>query len=501
MTTYILSTQTSIQLSEPALGSIGGVWTEDFILPIDPTLLFQRTGFACVDEGQYPPGVADPEKMAYLFDDTCGVESSVDLGDLGCNQCHCTLPLPTQSCKKALSTNVGSLPVSIEYKRVAYDASIATQYRTPAAAVNGADLAPSQEDLEGTRVVYRYFPNTSCERAVDEMCIGGYGWRRLLYFDAMDRNVGTADLDMETTDFVDSGTSHNPPSQEIAYGLYEYSSCHQHYHFRHFGRFTFSSSQSANASGPNNGKRGFCVASVARWANAEWSPTWSDFSTCQTQGITRGWSDVYQQGISCQWIDITDTTVMTSGTLVSRTNPDGLLCEGVLQKYPNGSQIYQRTNFTTLNGNPVSKQKCNLISNYNANNQVSATVSVPSVGGSYVTQACVEARQHFGPLRNCEFDKVTPLLRTCTPGQQTSLTCSFNSTDKYQVLRVCEGSRALNTGTACRHQDAVQNLLIQSGTTISFTCPSARDGVETGGLYSLYTAEVWGNSPASVSCN
>jgi len=503
MTTYILSTHESIKKSEQSLKTIGGSWIESFTLPIDPTLLLQRTGFACLDEAQYPPGVADPEKISFLFDDTCDMETSIVINDLGCAQCHCTLPLPTQSCKVALRTGIGSLNVDFLFTRVAYDSSIAAQYRAPSANVNGADLSPSDADLQGTRVLYRYFPSGSCERAIDEMCIGGFGWRRLLYFDAVDRNVGTVDLDMETTDFVNAGIAQTPPAQEIAHGLYEYSSCHHHYHFRHFGNFSFQTGSQV----PTSSKRGFCIASVDRWANAEWAPTWSDFSTCETQGITRGWSDTYQAGISCQWIDITNVGSGTNvGTLVSKTNPDGLLCEGTLQKYPNGSQIYEPTSFTTLSGQPVSKQSCNVIPNYAANNQVSASVIIPNTGASYVTEPCLESMQHFGPLRNCEFDGVTPLVRTCSPGQQTSLTCTFNSTDDYQVLRVCEASRALNTGTACRHQDGLRNLLIQSGpigTTFNFQCPSAKSGdsIEIGGVYSLYTAQLWGDNPSSVSCN
>ena len=32
---------------------MGSTWDEPFILPIDPELLFQRTGFACMDEDSF----------------------------------------------------------------------------------------------------------------------------------------------------------------------------------------------------------------------------------------------------------------------------------------------------------------------------------------------------------------------------------------------------------------------------------------------------------------
>jgi len=306
--------------------------------------------------------------------------------------------------------------VNLAYTRIAYDATLAAQLRTPAPTAHGADLAPSKADLQTTRVLYRYFPTGACELAIDESCIGGFGWRRLLYFDAVDQNVGSVDMDQETTDFVTAGVANVPPTQEIEHGLYEYSSCHQHYHFRHFGLFSLNTSQVSSTS-----KRGFCIAAVNRWANAEWSSTFNLFSTCQTQGITSGWSDVYQAGISCQWIDITGVQATNVGTLMADTNPDGLLCEGILDKYPNGSQIFELTTFKTLSGAPVSKQACDRIPNYDANNQISASVSLPGAGESYVTQPCLGGPQFFGPLRNCEFHQVTPSLRTCAAGQKNKL--------------------------------------------------------------------------------
>src|SRR5690606_7561869 len=34
--------------SEPKLGEIGGVWDEEFTLPVDPEHLLERTGYACM---------------------------------------------------------------------------------------------------------------------------------------------------------------------------------------------------------------------------------------------------------------------------------------------------------------------------------------------------------------------------------------------------------------------------------------------------------------------
>src|ERR1041385_5029809 len=41
---------------DPNLGTLGGTADELFTLPTDPDLLLQRTGYACMDEDEYPPG-------------------------------------------------------------------------------------------------------------------------------------------------------------------------------------------------------------------------------------------------------------------------------------------------------------------------------------------------------------------------------------------------------------------------------------------------------------
>jgi len=204
-----------------------------------------------------------------------------------------------------------------------------------------------------------------------------------------------------------------------------------------------------------------------------------------------------------------------TGTLSVDTNFDGVLCEGQLLFYPNGSQIYVLTNFTTLEGGPVSKQACQLIPNWARNNNASTSVTLPFAGQSYVTQPCIRTGQPIGPLRDCEFKSLPNLLRACVPGQRTNLTCSVDHSpagSTYQVLRVCESSRQLNTGTACAYRDALANVILPPNpppagsfnftNTFNFTCPSARDLIETGGLFSLYTAAVYGEDQVNaVTCS
>ena len=47
----------------------------------------------------------------------------------------------------------------------------------------------------------------------------------------------------------------------------------------------------------------------------------------------------------------------------------------------------------------------------------------------------------------------------------------------------------------------IVTLAIDGATTLTFTCPAARDTIEIGGLYSLYTAPVVnGDAAAAVVC-
>ena len=81
--------------------------------------------------------------------------------------------------------------------------------------------------------------------------------------------------------------------------------------------------------------------------------------------------------------------------------------------------------------------------------------------------------------------------------------CTVTASAAPQVVRVCEASRALGAGLACTYQDALANVSVDArGADVTFMCPAARDAVETGGTYGLYTAPVFEDDPAAaVICN
>ena len=64
----------SINASEPLLNAIGGVFSDVFKLPVDPEHVFQRSGYACVDEAAYSLDTVTSENVLGYYDQECGVE-------------------------------------------------------------------------------------------------------------------------------------------------------------------------------------------------------------------------------------------------------------------------------------------------------------------------------------------------------------------------------------------------------------------------------------------
>jgi len=124
---------------------------------------------------------------------------------------------------------------------------------------------------------------------LEEACVGGGGWRRVLTFDTTTPNIGTGDL------VVGAPSMGNPD--------FEYSTCHGHYHFSGYAVYDLlDTNGNLVASGH---KQAFCLRDDEQILNEPGVRT-QKFYTCSNQGISRGWSDVYFVGLPCQWVDITD---------------------------------------------------------------------------------------------------------------------------------------------------------------------------------------------------
>jgi hypothetical protein len=128
----------------------------------------------------------------------------------------------------------------------------------------------------------RSFSTDSC--AFKERCLTGSGLRRLLTFDGAMMNSGGAPL------FIG-----NPSEHEEA----DYDSCHVHFHLG--SAMTYELVRPNGAMVARGRKQGFCLMDTERASGG--SPGVFD---CDYQGISPGWTDVYDRSLDCQWIDVTD---------------------------------------------------------------------------------------------------------------------------------------------------------------------------------------------------
>jgi hypothetical protein len=216
--------------------------------------------------------------------------------------------------------------------------------------------------------------------------------------------------------------------------------------------------------------------------------------------VAPGWGDTYIAGVECNWIDITDVAIPSTGTtqnLRFELNPDAFLCEGTPVLDANGEPVYEPTSFVTETGDPVDRPVCDFARNYSVNNVGTRAIHVPKDGG-LTTSACT--RKQAGPLRDCGFTEQQENI-ACAPGKKVQLTCNVPANASNQVLRVCENSAKLG-GIACSYSESVTNVVVENGgKNVSFKCPAARGVGEPGGTYALYTAPVLPtNSPAKVTC-
>jgi len=84
-----------------------------------------------------------------------------------------------------------------------------------------------------------------------------------------------------------------------------YAFCHQHFHFDGFAQFSlydFCGIQKIRG----GEKRAYCMEDVERILNGPGIPCDSAFS-CNSQGISPGWADVYTADLDCQWITLRST--------------------------------------------------------------------------------------------------------------------------------------------------------------------------------------------------
>jgi Lysyl oxidase/Secretion system C-terminal sorting domain len=141
------------------------------------------------------------------------------------------------------------------------------------------------------------------ECAVDEGCLRGTGPRTLVEFTTHIKNTGTRDY------FI--GAEPNNPSQ--ATDQFIWDPCHNHWHYSGYAEYVLFDGDGTQV--PIGTKNGFCVLDL------ECSDGGNPQYTCENMGISAGCGDIYDKGLPCQYIDITDIPA-GDYTLVVRVNWD-----------------------------------------------------------------------------------------------------------------------------------------------------------------------------------
>jgi hypothetical protein len=479
-TSTLLGPEAQAVAADARLTGAGTSVEESFVLPVDPEHILERTGYACMNEADFPPNSVDTENARNFYDDTC--EKDALITDDGC---HLTAPIPDLSCPEAVKKFVGSVSTTVRFERLAWDSKLADEVRVGKQLPGVTELRAMPEGVADNRIVYRYFPEDSC--AIDEGCVGGPGWRRLLQFTATVQNLGAVDSAIGDV---------SETSDPVKNRLVSLSACHQHMHFNHYGNFTFGSGEQQLGS-----KRAFCLESTWRYYNNEDTPFTHPYS-CHFQGTAAGWGDDYIAGLDCQWIDVTpvDTSkAPVKETLAFNVNPDKFLCEGTVKTDLNGATVYEVTEFKNEAGEFESRIGCNESAGAADNNVASAEVTLPTDNGGLVTSKCM--RGQVGSTKNCGFARSGD-AGACTPGQKVTLTCSGGAADKPSSVRVCEGSGKLGA-IPCAYRDALGTATTTAAaTTVEFTCPEARsaDLGETGGTFGVYVAPLLEGDPSNITC-
>jgi len=156
------------------------------------------------------------------------------------------------------------------------------------------DLRLDEEELVNSIVLDRVFNSDEC--LVEEGCLSGNGWRDVIKFSTKIDNIGTAD-------YIVGIPERNPQN-------FSKENCHGHWHHQGYAEYLLFSG--GGQPEPVGFKNGFCVLDLDCESD---TPKY----LCSYMGITAGCSDIYDNEIDCQWIDITD---IADGdyTLVARVN-------------------------------------------------------------------------------------------------------------------------------------------------------------------------------------
>ena len=166
---------------------------------------------------------------------------------------------------------------------------------------NAPDLIVLQQPLLNTISLGSLNNTDAC--FIAEGCLRGFGQRALIEFTTHIQNIGNEDY------FI--GETPNDPNAPT--DQFVWDPCHNHWHYRGYAEYVLFDAAGNNV--PVGSKNGFCVLDL------ECDNGGAGKYTCENMGITADCGDIYDIGLPCQWIDITELAAGTY-TFVVRVNWD-----------------------------------------------------------------------------------------------------------------------------------------------------------------------------------
>jgi Lysyl oxidase len=261
-----------------------------------PMLAGSRLRITATDLGSgITEGAIDSVKViAHVGDMLCdGGAGSVCDPNMGPTACADDLLCCSQG-----AVNAGVFRCSDPVAGIDYDNPPAT----PASPGNGAIGCDAPDIFVDTDEIDAFVDEinigmNSC--SLFEGCVNGTGIRQVLRFNTFTPNIGSADMAM--------GVPSNHPD------LFHYSECHMHYHFDNYAAYDLLDAGESVATGH---KQAFCLLDLYGYA---WGNNGS--YDCGNQGISRGFADIYDSSLPCQWIDVTDVPPGDYTLQISLNNP------------------------------------------------------------------------------------------------------------------------------------------------------------------------------------
>ena len=166
---------------------------------------------------------------------------------------------------------------------------------------SGPDLMVVESELSSSMYFQTLNSTNAC--TVAEGCMKGYGTREIVRFTTHIKNIGNQDYYVGQT----------PASTATATTQWEWDECHGHWHYEGYAEYLLYDANGVKI--PAGFKNGFCVMDL------ECGDGGSAKFNCTNQGITAQCGDIYNSGLQCQWIDITNIPAGLY-TMVVRVNWD-----------------------------------------------------------------------------------------------------------------------------------------------------------------------------------